>query len=210
MKQIVKPRDPTGTRSRPGRKQVELAGQRSGIADGEDGAARIRASCGSPAWRRTSVGLREVFKSERRASRQRKRTRRADDDVDAGHVSSGAACASPGPRPSRREADDLSRGAARFLTVTGRPPVTPTSTTLKMARGEQDHDWIPRSACGRRPPPTRGQGGAAVETIGIGATPRQSLGEVRGIKNVERDRDAEAKAMAQNDPAVLAWLRAQR
>ena len=142
------------------------------------------------------------------------RSSRATEAVDKQRASTPIA-AIAAPREPRRahglplpepQAGAASAGGAARPHGPGAPPARAVDRSARRA-GELDHHWIPRLraagvAAGAR---RRARG----DRIGIGATSGK-FDEVRGIKDVERDRaDAEAKAMAQNDPAVLAWLRAE-
>ena len=206
MKQIVKPRDLDGDQIEAWQeKQIELAAQRW-IADGDAPLPREFKKMADLTDFLASVRLREVFKSERKRVDKQRRV----DAVIAAIVSERRRVSLAGPtaflfRNCRLELPQPV--GLQFLTVRELLQFRAVDRSARRA-GEQDHHWIPRlRAAGVT---ADAPGAAPVETDWDWRDLYRSLDEVRGIKNVERDRaDAEAKAMAQNDPAVLAWLRAE-
>ena len=206
MRQIVKPRDLYGDQIEAWQeKQVELAAQRW-IADGDAPLPREFEKVADLTGFLASVRLREVFKSERKRVDKQRRV----DAVVAAIVSERRRVRLAGPTAflfRNRRLELPQPVGLQFLTVRELLQFRAVDRSARRA-GEQDHHWIPRlRAAGVT---ADAPGAAPVETDWDWRDIYRSLDEVRGIKNVERDRaDAEAKAMAQNDPAVLAWLRAE-
>ena len=206
MKQIVKPRDLHGDQIEAWQeKQVELAAQRW-IADGDAPLPREFKKMSDLTDFLASVRLREVFKSERKRVDKQRRV----DAVIAAIVSERRRVSLAGPTAflfRNRRLELPQPVGLQFLTVRELLQFRAVDRSARRA-GEQDHHWIPRlRAAGVT---ADAPGAAPVETDWDWRDLYRSLDEVRGIKDVERDRaDAEAKAMAQNDPAVLAWLRAE-
>ncbi len=189
-------------------KQVELAGQRW-IADGDAPLPREFKKMSDLNDFLTSVRLREVFKSERKRVDKQRRV----DAVIAAIVSERRRVSLAGPKAFLFQNARLELPqpvGLQFLTVQELLQFRVVDRSARRA-GEQDHHWIERLSTASVT--ADAPGAAPVETDWGWRHWRNSnrmLDEARCIQNVERDRvDAEAEAMAQNDPAVLAWLRAE-
>ena len=184
MKQIVKPRDLYGDQIEAWQeKQIELAAQRW-IADGDAPLPREFKKMADLTDFLASVRLREVFKSERKRVDKQRRV----DAVIAAVVSERRRVSLAGPTAflfRNRRLELPQPVGLQFLTVRELLQFRAVDRSARRA-GELDHHWIPRlRAAGVT---ADAPGAAPVETDWDWRDLYRSLDEVRGIKDVERDR----------------------